>query len=56
MNVFRKIHDIVFPKRYPSAWVSQEMDQETRRQKNRDEILKGEIRRLANYRRTMPIA
>lgn len=52
MTFLRTVSDIVFPKRYPSAWARQEIERETRRQKNRDDIIKGELRLFANRMRT----
>lgn len=52
MTFLRTVSDIVFPKRYLSAWARQEIERETRRQKNRDDIIKGELRLFANRMRT----
>jgi hypothetical protein len=56
MNVFRQIHDIVFPKRYPSAWERQIQDRETRWAHFRAISIKEEGLKFSNRRRTMRMA
>lgn len=55
MNIFRTISDIVFPKRYPSAWTRREMERENRWNNLRDSVLREEKRKFANNMRTMHV-
>ena len=56
MNVFRKIHDIVFPKRYPSAWERQIQEREDRWANFRDTTIKEQGLKFSNRRRIMQTA
>lgn len=52
MAFLRKLHDIVFPKRYQSAWARQQDERENRWRNHRDVVLKEELRLFANRMRT----
>jgi hypothetical protein len=56
MNVFRVIHDIVFPKRYTSAWARQVEERETRWANLRIHSMKEEGLKFSNRRRTSRMA
>lgn len=52
MTLMRTLSDIVFPKRYLSAWARQKDEYENRWRNHRDVVLKGELRLFANRMRT----
>ena len=55
MTFLRKLSDIVFPKRYPSAWARQEMEHQNRWREYREIILEEYGRSFANAIRTRRI-
>ena len=51
MTFLRKLSDIVFPKRYPSAWARREMEREIRWREHRIAMLKKVSIDFANHMR-----
>jgi len=51
MSFLRVLSDIIFPKRYPSAWERQRIAREKRWRDLRDDALQREGREFANRRR-----
>ena len=52
MTFLRKLSDIVFPKRYPSAWARQKDEHQNRWQEHRIAVLKKQCIEFANRKRT----